>query len=72
MRRKKLARIYLDLTAIIVIIKLIINRKITTIMNEAYTQKPATKPQIMNIHIIETIKNKFQLNSNDCRVDFFL
>ncbi len=58
--------------AIIVIIKLIINRKITTIMKDGYVQKPATSPQIMKIHIIEIIKNKFQLNNNDCLVDFFL
>lgn len=57
--------IYLDLIAIIVIIKLIINRKITTIINDATVQNPATSPQIINIQIIVTMKNKFQLKSKD-------
>ena len=56
---------YLDLIAIIVIIKLIINRKITTTINEAAVQNPATKPQIMKIQMIVTMKNKFQLSNKD-------
>lgn len=63
---------YFDLTAIIVIIRLIINRKITTTINDADVQNPAISPQTMKIHIMVTIKNKLQLRSKDCLVDFFL
>jgi hypothetical protein len=34
-------------------------------MKEEVVQKPATSPQTMNIQIIVTMKNKFQLKSSD-------
>jgi len=70
--RAKKVQNYFDLSAIIVIIKLIINRKIITIMKEATVQKPATRPQTMKSQMIVTMKNRFQLRRSDCLVDFFL
>ena len=54
------------------IIKLTMNRKINTVINGADDHKPAMMPHTINIHITVTIKNKFQLSSNDCLVDFVL
>lgn len=54
------------------IIRLIMNRKIRIVMKAADVHKPATTPHIINTQITDTIKNKFQLRSSDCLVDLVL
>ena len=54
------------------IIKLTLNRKINIVIKAADDHIPAIIPQIIKTQIIVTIKNKFQLSSNDCLVDFVL
>jgi|WetSurSiteA1Bulk_404760.scaffolds.fasta_scaffold23739_2 hypothetical protein len=48
------------------------NKKIRIVMNGAEDHNPATIPQTIKSHIIETVKNRLQLNSSDCLVDFVL
>jgi hypothetical protein len=45
------------------------NKNIRTTINASELQNDATIPHIIKIQIIANIKNKFQLNSIDCRVE---
>ena len=68
----KKRKFYLVLIEIIVNIRLIINRKIRTAVKAATPENPATTPQIINIQITLTRKNKLQLSDSDCLVDLVL
>jgi len=48
------------------------NRKINIVMNDAEDHSPAMIPHIIKTQITVTMKNRFQLSSNDCLVDFVL
>jgi hypothetical protein len=48
------------------------NKKISIVMNGAEDHKPAVTPHTIKSHIIETVKNRLQLKSSDCLVDFVL
>lgn len=54
------------------IIRLTMNRKINIVMKAAEDHIPAMIPQMIKTQITVTIKNRFQLSSNDCLVDFVL